>query len=154
MIGNRIRALLAQQERTVQELALHCGVSAQSVYNWLEDVVQPRDARKKAIALFFGTTPKDLEYGPVLSLVDLPPRVRKGHAKLDLPVAEHTADLIMSAELNNHPPKSFEYMEGMRAAILQLLSGQKHKPAYQIGSCQLDAFEAGFVHGQKLISKD
>lgn len=152
MLGNRIQALLGHHKQPVRALADHCGVSEQTVYNWLKDDAQPRDGRKKEIAAFFGITPQDLEYGPVLSLVRLPVG-RFGNGKLSADVAEKTADLIMSGELNSLPPKSVEYMEGMRNRIILKLSGKITKPVYKSGTCQLDAYEAGYVHGEKLISE-
>ena len=155
MIGKRIEAFLADQRRSVQELAAYCGVSVQTVYNWLNEKDDPKAKRKPAIAAFFGITVMELEYGEtsaVMSLVPLPGNRRVRQGKLSLEQAHDAADLLLATLWNSLPPKSVEYMEGMRSRVVQLLSGKVIRSYYKVGTCQHDAFEAGFMYSQTLIS--
>lgn len=155
MIGKRIERFLAEQARSAQELADFCGVSVQSVYNWLNEDGEPKGKRKATIAAFFGISPQELEYGDsssVFSLVPLPKNNRTKQGSLSLEQAAAAADLLMSSRLNSLPPKSIEYMEGMRNRLIQMLSGKVIKQNYRIGTCQHDAYDAGFMYCQTLIS--
>lgn len=151
MIGHRLQALLQEHGKSVIQLAEHCEVSAQSVYNWLHGTSAPLGKRKDAIASFFGVSLQELDYGPVLSLVPIPSKPHASAAKLNPKIAQHTTDLIMSAELNKHPPKSVEYMEGMRNRLFLMYAGVASKSKYSPGTCQSDAYDAGYLHGTHLI---
>ncbi len=153
MIGPRIQELLDAQGSNAAELARHCGVSQTAAHKWI-DGAEPRRKRKEAIAAFFGISLQEFEYGPVLSLVPIVgQKAKKSHATLDIATSEQAAEIMIFSELNTCAPKSAEYRQGMLDAVIFRLSGFTRKTTFQIGTAQLDAYNAGAFHGENLINR-
>lgn len=151
MIGERIRIRLKSANSNASDLARHCGVSPQAANQWLKDQVEPRRKYKELIANFFGITPQELEYGPVLSLT--PSHRSRVRVKANDPkVSNQVADLILAGEAELSL-KSSEYRQGTRDRILSILSKVDRPNPHEVGTCQADAYNAGQEHGQRLLDR-
>lgn len=149
MIGDRIRDLLKAKSRNASDLARFCEVSPQAANQWVKNEALPRGKRIDQIAAFFGITPQELEYAPVLSLLPIP-RHQPGAMPTEV-TSRQTAELIIATELSN-TPRSVEYTQGLRDRIVFKLSGIPAISSFVPGTCQADAYEAGQMRGECLIA--
>lgn len=148
MIDGRIKTLLEVKGRNISELTRHCGVSLTTGYGWLSGA-EPRKERKAKIATFFDISVQELEYGSMLSLTPLGTNVKAG---VDIAASVQAADMMILAEFDRSP-KSAEFKNGMRDYIVFRLSGTPKLSPYSPGTCQADAYDAGRLHGTRLIEK-
>lgn len=150
MLSDRIRQLLIANSKNASDLARYVDVTPQAAAKWLSGA-EPRPKVKEKIARFFGLTPQELEYGNLLALSSPRPEATKINATLSRTLAEHTADSMIDQELKHSGAKSPEYIEGMRNFLLFRLSGIHIPSSYRPGTCQADAYEAGYAHGRILL---
>lgn len=151
MLGTRLRSLLESSDKNASELARYCDVSAQSAHNWLNNKVYPRPEKKALIAEFFGITPQELEYTQVLSLTPMARTTLFDAVTPTIAVCEQAANLVIVTELAKHP-RSSEYVQGMRQKIVSLLTHTEINHSFISGTCQADAYEAGCLHAERIIS--
>lgn len=151
MFHHQLQQYLTAQERHVPQLAAYCDVSEQAAYRWVSGKAEPRPKMKARIAEFFGISQQKLEYGPVLSLDAIGPDTAPLNSDPDSAV--QAAQLIVAAELSICQPKSQEYRQGMLDFVIYKLSGQDSPLRFLEGTCQFEAYQAGYDHSEDLLYK-
>lgn len=151
MLGNRLRSLLESSDKNASDLARFCNVSAQSAHNWLNDIAYPRPAKKDLIAEFFGITPQELEYSQVLSLTPMARTTLYDAAAPTVAICEQAANMLITTEISKQP-RSTEFVQGMRDKLVSLLAQTEINSHFQQGTIQADAYYAGCLHAERIIS--
>lgn len=153
LLNERLRELLEVQMKTTPQLARYVNVTPQCAHKWVTGQSEPRSKVKPLIAQFFGLSVQQLEYGPLVLLTESKPELTKVDAALSNTLAEHSANLMIEAELKQIGQRSPEYISGMKDYLLFKLTGTVLACGFSPGTCQRDAYEAGYAHGKILVSE-